>query len=92
MGRFARQAYWLSMLTFVVHDRVEVLVLGALTTSTAVGLYSASVGAANAAMSLGPAVVSVIFFPLLAADWARAVAGARRRAASIPVAAVRIAR
>jgi O-antigen/teichoic acid export membrane protein len=71
MGRFARHGYWLSMLTFVVHDRVEVLVLGALTASTAVGLYSASVGAANAAMSVGPVVVSSIFFPLLAADWSR---------------------
>jgi O-antigen/teichoic acid export membrane protein len=82
MARFSRHGYWLSMLTFVVHDRVEVLVLGALTGAASVGYYSASVAAAGAAMSLGPAVVSAIFFPLLAADWAqvdRAVFAARYR-------------
>jgi O-antigen/teichoic acid export membrane protein len=72
LSRFARHGYWLGMLSFVVHDRVEVLVLGALTGAASVGFYSASVAAAGAAMSVGPAIVSSLFFPLLAAESARA--------------------
>jgi O-antigen/teichoic acid export membrane protein len=72
MVRFSEHGYWLGMLAFVVHDRVEVIVLGALTSPEAVGYYSAAVAAAGATMKIGPAIVSAVFFPLLAADWARA--------------------
>ncbi len=72
MVRFARQGYLLSMVSFVVHDRTEVLVLGALTTSEEIGFYSVALSAAESAMSLGPLIVATVFFPLLVADWARA--------------------
>ena len=67
--RFARHGYWLSLMTFVVHDRVEVLLLGALATTEVVSFYSVALGAAEAAMGLGPYIISAIFFPLLAAAW-----------------------
>ena len=69
MLRFARHGYWLSLLTFVVHDRVEVLVLGALATPEAVSYYSVALGAAEAAMGLGPYIVASVFFPILVAAW-----------------------
>jgi O-antigen/teichoic acid export membrane protein len=71
MTRFARDGYLLSLLTFVVRDRVEVLVLGALATTRDVGLYSVALGAAEAAMRLGPWIVATIYFPLFAVAWAR---------------------
>jgi len=70
--RFARQGYLLSLLSFVVHDRVEVLVLGAFSTQQQVAFYSVALSAAEAAMRLGPLIVATVFFPLLAADWTRA--------------------
>jgi O-antigen/teichoic acid export membrane protein len=72
MLRFARHGYWLGLLAFVVHDRVEVLLLGALTTSEAIGYYTAALGAAEAAMGIGPWVVASVFFPLLAGAWSPA--------------------
>lgn len=72
MGRFAGQAYWLSLLSFVVRDRIEVLLLGALSTSEDIGFYSVALGAAEASMRLGPWVVATVFYPLLVADCARA--------------------
>jgi O-antigen/teichoic acid export membrane protein len=59
------------MLTFVVHDRSEVLLIGALSSAREVAFYSVALRAAGALMSLGPWIVATIFFPLLAADWAR---------------------
>lgn len=67
--RFARHGYLLSLLGFVIRDRVEVLVLGALSTPEQVGFYGLAFGAAEAAMRLGPWVVATVFFPLLAAAW-----------------------
>lgn len=72
MGRFAGHAYWLSLLSFVVRDRIEVLLLGALSTSEDIGFYSVALGAAEAAMRLGPWIVATVFYPLLVADCARA--------------------
>jgi O-antigen/teichoic acid export membrane protein len=70
MTRFARQGYGLSLLTFIVRDRSEVLVLGALATAQQVGFYSVALGAAEAAMRLGPWIVASVFFPLIAAGFA----------------------
>lgn len=70
--RFARQGYLLSLLSFVVHDRVEVLVLGAFSSDQQVAFYSVALSAAEAAMRLGPLLVATVFFPLMAADWTRA--------------------